>query len=341
MIGLLNKWRLFVFLTVLLAGYYSQAQNVLQVQGAAPNYYFTYKVQPRETLSGIGKVFNTSVGDIMRLNKMNTNSKLIAGQSIKIPLNAKNVGKESGSGSIELVHKVQKGESLYRISQNYNKVSVDLLKQWNNLKGNNLDVGKNLVIGYLLPNGNVDLSSATTAAAKPKEVTDAAKKTEDVVAKSVTIDTPSTTQDIISDTEKAKQQVPDTSVPEKAGKQPDAPVKNTAPNNTSVDGGEGFFATGFGYDVDGREMKVSSGEAMTFKTASGWTDKKYYILMNDIPPGSIVKISFNNKVIYAKVLWNLGSMKENEGLKYRISNAAASALGIIDPKFELNVLYYE
>ena len=64
--------------------------------------------------------------------------------------------------------------------------------------------------------------------------------------------------------------------------------------------------------------------------------------MNNIPPGSIVKITTaDNKSVYAKVLWSLGEMKENEGLNYRISSAAASVLGISDAKFNLTVSFYE
>ena len=66
---------------------------------------------------------------------------------------------------------------------------------------------------------------------------------------------------------------------------------------------------------------------MTFKSASGWADKKYYILMNDVPTGSVVKIKNGKNELYAKVLWNLSEMKENDGLAFRISTAAAAALG--------------
>ena len=80
---------------------------------------------------------------------------------------------------------------------------------------------------------------------------------------------------------------------------------------------------------------------MTFKSASGWADKKYYILMNDAPTGSIVKIKSGKSELYAKVLWGLGEMKENDGLSFRISTATAAALGITDQKFDLKVSYYE
>ena len=79
---------------------------------------------------------------------------------------------------------------------------------------------------------------------------------------------------------------------------------------------------------------------MTFKSASGWADKKYYILMNDAPTGSIVKIRNGKNELFAKVLWNLGEMKENDGLSFRISTATAAALGITDQKFDLKVSYF-
>jgi hypothetical protein len=56
-------------------------------------------------------------------------------------------------------------------------------------------------------------------------------------------------------------------------------------------------------------------------------DGKYYILANDIEPGTIVKITADNgNSVYAKVLWNMGDMKENAGINFRISNATAAAL---------------
>ena len=49
-------------------------------------------------------------------------------------------------------------------------------------------------------------------------------------------------------------------------------------------------------------MKNVSGISKTFKTASGWTDGKYYILANDIEPGTIVKVTADNgSAVYAKV----------------------------------------
>ena len=113
-------------------------------------------------------------------------------------------------------------------------------------------------------------------------------------------------------------------------------------NTGSLGSIEGVFANVFTTDASQKSINNKSGEAATFKSTSGWQDKKYYVLMNDVGPGTIVKIaSMENKVVYAKVLGSMPDMKENNGLLLRISNAAASYLGIIDPKFPVQISYYQ
>src|SRR5262249_34957648 len=98
---------------------------------------------------------------------------------------------------------------------------------------------------------------------------------------------------------------------------------------------DSYFAKDF--STEPNNPKNIRGDAMSFKTASGWDDKKYYILMSGIPSGKIVKVSANGKSIYAKVLWLLDNSKINDGLSFRISDAAASALGENESRFNLTV----
>ena len=105
---------------------------------------------------------------------------------------------------------------------------------------------------------------------------------------------------------------------------------------------DGAFANLFDTQASQKSLNTKSGDAATFKSTSGWQDKKYYVLMSNVPPGTVLKISSSkNKVVYAKVLGSMPEMKENNGLLLRISNAAASYLGIIDPKFPVQVSYYQ
>ena len=88
---------------------------------------------------------------------------------------------------------------------------------------------------------------------------------------------------------------------------------NEKVNNYAVTHSNGGF---FSMDYAG-SGKSASGSAGTFKSTSGWTDGKYYALMNGIPVGTIIRVSgLNGKTIYAKVLGQLPEMKESNGLAH-------------------------
>ena len=57
----------------------------------------------------------------------------------------------------------------------------------------------------------------------------------------------------------------------------------------------------------------------------------------NVESGKIVKVSVNNKTVYAKVLGALPNIKEDTDLALRISSAAANALGISENKFTAKV----
>jgi hypothetical protein len=66
------------------------------------------------------------------------------------------------------------------------------------------------------------------------------------------------------------------------------------------------------------------------------------LLIDGIVPGTIVKVvnPTNNKSVYAKVLGQMEGINMNKGLDIRISNAAASNLGITETdKFIVKVNY--
>ena len=88
------------------------------------------------------------------------------------------------------------------------------------------------------------------------------------------------------------------------------------------------------------ELKTIAGPSGILRQPAVGMIKKFYILMNDAPTGSVVKVKSASGNIYAKVLWPIDDIKANEGLTFRISDAAASALGIGDQKFGLIVQYH-
>ena len=107
-------------------------------------------------------------------------------------------------------------------------------------------------------------------------------------------------------------------------------------NAAKVD--EGYFATLFSDQKKSASFQTLEGTASVFKSISGWQDKKFYILTNEIPIGTIVKITTADfKTICAKVINALPEV--GNSIQYRLSDAAAAILGITNKTFQITVTY--
>lgn len=290
----------------------------------------THKVVKGETLSAIATKYGTTVGDIMRYNGMNASSQLSIGQMVKIPPAATkakaattDTKPAAAANSNAREHVVQKSETLYAISKKYG-VTIPQLQKWNGLTAAGIQVGQKLIVSD--PSASVarNQSPKTEVTAKNPEPTPS-----DPTAKTQQTEAATSPQKSIKTT--SIEVVPATTVTTD-------PAENSNEKISLSDiPAEGFFKNDFLRTANSASTQTVKGTGMVFKTTSGWNDRKYYILMNQAPVGSIVKISANNKTVYAKVLWKLEEMKLNEGLSFRLSDAAANALGINDNKFNLTV----
>jgi len=114
-------------------------------------------------------------------------------------------------------------------------------------------------------------------------------------------------------------------------------VKKTVFANTQKDE-EGYFANIFSKQKQATSIQTLEGTAAVFKSVSGWQDKKFYILTNELPVGTIVRITTNDfKSICAKVISALPEVGNN--IKYRLNDAAAAILGISNKTFPISVTY--
>ncbi|MBC7720489.1 MAG: LysM peptidoglycan-binding domain-containing protein [Pedobacter sp.] len=313
---------------------------------SAQNDVVLHTIKQGETLSALATKYGTSVGDIMRLNGMNSKSQLKIGEVIKIPSKAttatvvevpkKEITKplpvtkqpETNVTITDVTYTVLKGESLYGIAKKY-KTTEAQLKIWNNLKDDKIKIGQVIVIGK-------EPMEKSTIPVTPKLET--AKPIED---KPVAVTKPSTQPTRDAELTTLNSGSTKVSKPENT---PVAPVKEVAKNipapitgNTKYVNNEGYFASYF--DRKEKLNNTTTGDAAIFKTTSGWTDKKYYVLLNDVTQGTIVRLTANNKSVCAKVLGPLPDIKEDAGLLLRVSNAAAAVLGIEDTKFGIVVNY--
>jgi LysM repeat protein len=111
-----------------------------------------HRVKKGETLVDISQTEGVQLASLLKLNKLKAGQLPKAGQKIslknpmsKSPQLAKNTSKSSSKGNKASIHVVKKGESLWTIAKKYS-VTVDSIKDANNIKGNDLQVGQSLKI---------------------------------------------------------------------------------------------------------------------------------------------------------------------------------------------------
>jgi LysM repeat protein len=347
----------------------AKSQN-LTVEGSAPNLYITHTVAPKENFYSVGRLYNQNPKAIAAFNNLVMEKGLTIGQKVKIPLNDQNLdvtGNANVGETVPLTHVVGKSETLSKIGADLN-VPAQSIKQWNSLSSDNIAPGTPLVVGHLKMSSPPAVSKAVSISQSPSQ-TAPAKQTDaeqaNVATEPKKMEAPATAsqapeapkKETPVKEENVKQAEPLANATTKEEPVKETPVKKQTTANAettsrsetysyantgSMGSVEGVFANVFTTGEAAGSLSTKSGEAGTFKSTSGWQDKKYYVLINDVNPGTIVKIeSAENKVIYAKVLGSMPEMKENNGLLLRMSNAAASYLGIIDPRFPVQISYYQ
>ncbi|GAB3263668.1 hypothetical protein GCM10027347_30300 [Larkinella harenae] len=118
----------------------------------------THKVEPGQTYYSISRLYGVSVNDLLAWNNLTQNDKLAVGQHLTIK--SENGASSSAPAAVStnnsrsadtkvseeiLYHTVQKGETLYRISKQYD-VTVEQIQTWNQLSSGGVNVGQQLKI---------------------------------------------------------------------------------------------------------------------------------------------------------------------------------------------------
>lgn len=93
-----------------------------------------YTIQKGDSLYKISQKYKVSIHEIKKINNLKTD-KIIVGKKLMIPIDDNKFK----------IHVVSKGESLYKISQWYN-ISIEKIKELNNLKNNKIYIGQRLII---------------------------------------------------------------------------------------------------------------------------------------------------------------------------------------------------
>lgn len=337
----MTRWYLSFLMILLIPAISFCQQPILEIQNSGGSLYLTHTVAPKESFYSIGRLYNVSPRDLASFNHVSMEKGLNIGQHLKVPLDKNNftqsTTKSAADALIPLYHLVAKDETLFRIGVNFKNVPLKTLKKWNHLQGDNVNAGAALIVGYL----RVSKSESALAKAKfelpasnPVQVTANTSKPS-TVEKEVAKETPK-----VEIKEQPKTQpIEEPTVETKVTPQQQAPQETVVTTDQKVK--EGYFKKDFTDRASVGNIGSSVAATSVFKSTSGWQDEKYYCFNNDATPGSVLKISIpgTERSVYAKVLDAIPDIKQNEGVQLVLSNAAASALGIKDEKFETTISF--
>jgi LysM repeat protein/rare lipoprotein A (peptidoglycan hydrolase) len=336
---------------LLLPVFLSAQQNPLFVEGVSPSLYIRHKVAPKENYYSVGRIYNVSPKDIAPFNKLQLETGLTLGQTIKIPLSGSNFSQsgnaEADETFVPLYYKIKGKEGLYRVAKNHNELPLETLKQWNNIKGDAVKTGTQLIVGYLKV--KTELSSlaksgavSTTIAAAPVKPAETKPAEPEIVTKPVVEkETEKTNTKQTRKEKRAAEKIAAANEKINATPAKETPVTET-PKTVSAKSSSGVsFKSLYDQQKKNAETIETTGNAGVFKSTSGWADGKYYCLHSSSSAGTIIKITntANGKFVFAKVLDNIPDIKQNEGLIIVISNAAADVLGATEANFNCTVNY--
>lgn len=130
---------------VLVAG--DTARPAVRRTSGSPSFYV---LRSGDTMSAVARAHGVSVADLLAANGIRDAHKVHAGQKLRIPgtstvaVSRQSSGKSADTSSA-VSYMVQPNDNLWQISRKL-RVSVDDLKRWNNIKGQDIQVGQRLVV---------------------------------------------------------------------------------------------------------------------------------------------------------------------------------------------------
>ena len=135
--------------------------------------WLRYQIKAGDSLSQLAKKYQTTIDQIKSINKISTNQ-IKVGDYLIVPLakgiesdyvlsesNRESKRLSASTGRTKVIHKVDKGESLWQIAKTY-QVSINQLVKWNKIdRSKPLAVGKSLLIWQDKQPKQADLSQVT------------------------------------------------------------------------------------------------------------------------------------------------------------------------------------
>jgi LysM repeat protein len=298
--------------------------------------YVLHRVEQKETLYSISRRYGVTIASIVEQNPK-ADGGLEVGQVLKVPYVARLAVKTANG----IVHKVAPKETLYSIARLYG-VEVSELRAKNGLKDDNLTVGQELTI----PRKSTSPVSPPAQVQPVKGVhTVAAGETLYSIARQYNVGVEDLKKwNSLTGTDLKVGQVLFLTQPmyQKA-----APVAASNPavtpqatqENKSVPGKEPAIV--ISESVRNADEIIETGVGEVIEGSEG--NRKYLALHRTAPTGSILKVKneMNQREVFVRVVGTLPDTGRNDEVLIKISKSACDRMGVIDPRFRVQVTYYK
>lgn len=294
--------------------------------------YIIHQVDKGETLFSISRRYGAALSAVLESNP-GADSGIDAGQEIKVPYS----GRLKDKNVDGVVHVVTEKQTLYSIARQYG-VSVDQIRDWNNLGEKNIQVGMKLRVKN---STQFSVSPKEDILSRPqKEVTHIVveKETLYAIARAyqVSVNDLIKWNKLTSSSVKTGQQL--LIKLEQATQTNDEPVevKVTKTENTPVKLGQ---LTPEKIEPVNTDEKNESGFALLSERSG--ESRKYLAYHRTIPEGTVLRVrnKETRKEIFVRIA---GKLPESEGKEVliRISKAAWEKLGGVD-RFPVEIIFFE
>ncbi len=307
--------------------------------------FIIHQVDPKETLYSISRKYRVTVAALIE-NNPKSDAGLSVGQELKVPYIPK--GKTERDSDL---HKVAAKETLFSIAKLYN-ISVDDLKNWNNLKDNSLSVGQELTVKKkAVAKEVVAKESVKVPAMKMLRGTHTVTEKETLFSISkmygASIQQLKSWNNLGTDEVKPGQTLfvlPPMSIPEKSQPNPNAErplpmVTPTAPINTSTETVKpANQEIKISESVAGSDEIREKGTAELIEGTEG--NRKYLAQHKTAKVGTIIKVrnETTNREVFVRIV---GALSVDQTSVIKISKSAYDKLGATDPKFNVELIYYK
>jgi LysM repeat protein len=291
--------------------------------------FIIHQVDPKETLYSISRKYGVAVA-LIREENPTVDAGLSVGQIVRIPYTPRTKPKV---GDAAITHKVTAKETLFSISKMY-EVSVDDIKNWNNLKNNILDVGQDLIIYKKKSSDFIKTMEPQKSARGVHTVTE--KETLYSISKmyGASVQQLKTWNNLTADEVRPGQLLfviqPMYSSQEKVQQQG---VKQTVqmanPTNQDIKISE---------SVIGSDEIHEKGAAELIEGTDG--NRKYLARHKSAKVGTIMKVrsETTNREVFVRIV---GPLNAEGNTVIKVSKSAFDRLGATDPKFNVELIYYK